>query len=408
MEHPSGFDLNRLERLTTHLQGRYIDEGKISGCQLALMRHGHLAYQRSLGQMDLGRGRSMADDAIFRIYSMTKPVTSVALMMLYERGLFQLDDPVSRWVPSWREQCVYVAGDGKGPFQTEPLRRSVSIRDLLRHTSGLTYGGQLMSVGVEHPVDYRYRSLQATSIDRHGSMLAFMDKLSQIPLAYQPGEQWMYSLATDACGALVEIISGQPFPEFLQEHIFDPLRMVDTGFQVRPHQRSRLVVNYRRDSNQRLELIDDSETSSYLDEPAFFSGGGGLVGTTADYLRFCEMLRRGGELDGVRVLGPRTLEMMTRNHLKDGKDLAAWALGMFSESPNRGVGFGLGFASVIDPVVAGVMGGGDYYWGGAASTLFLVDPREQISLVFMTQLMPSSTYNFRGQLKNIIYSAIVD
>jgi CubicO group peptidase (beta-lactamase class C family) len=408
MEHPSGFDLNRLERLTTHLQGRYIDEGKISGCQLALMRHGHLAYQRSLGQMDLGRGRSMADDAIFRIYSMTKPVTSVALMMLYERGLFQLDDPVSRWVPSWREQCVYVAGDGKGPFQTEPLRRSVSIRDLLRHTSGLTYGGQLMSVGVEHPVDYRYRSLQATSIDRHGSMLAFMDKLSQIPLAYQPGEQWMYSLATDACGALVEIISGQPFPEFLQEHIFDPLSMVDTGFQVRPHQRSRLVVNYRRDSNQRLELIDDSETSSYLDEPAFFSGGGGLVGTTADYLRFCEMLRHGGELDGARVLGPRTLEMMTRNHLKDGKDLAAWALGMFSESPNRGVGFGLGFASVIDPVVAGVMGGGDYYWGGAASTLFLVDPREQISLVFMTQLMPSSTYNFRGQLKSIVYSAIID
>jgi CubicO group peptidase (beta-lactamase class C family) len=408
MEHPSGFDLNRLERLTTHLQGRYIDEGKISGCQLALMRHGHLAYQRSLGQMDLQRGRSMADDAIFRIFSMTKPVTSVALMMLYERGLFQLDDPVCRWVPSWQEQCVYVAGDGGGPYQTEPLRRPVSIRDLLRHTSGLTYGGQLMSVGVEHPVDYRYRSLQATSTDRHGSMMGFMDKLSQIPLAYQPGEQWMYSLATDACGALVEIISGQAFPEFLQEHIFDPLGMVDTGFQVRPDQRSRLVANYRRDANQQLELIDDPETSRYLAEPTFFSGGGGLAGTTADYLRFCEMLRRGGELDGARILGPRTLEMMTRNHLKEGKDLSAWALGLFSESPNRGVGFGLGFASVIDPVVAGVMGGGDYYWGGAASTLFLVDPREEISLVFMTQLMPSSTYNFRGQLKNIIYSAIVE
>ena len=412
MKHPSGFDLNRLERLTTHLQGRYIDEGKISGCQLALMRHGHLAYQRSLGQMDLERGRSMADDAIFRIYSMTKPVTSVALMMLYERGLFQLDDPVSRWVPSWQEQCVYVAGDGDGDgdttFQTEPLHRPVSIRDLLRHTSGLTYGGQLMSVGVEHPVDYRYRSLRATSVDRHNGMMAFMDKLSQIPLAYQPGEQWMYSLATDACGALVEIIAGQAFPEFLQEHIFDPLNMVDTGFQVRPHQRSRFVANYRRDSNRQLEVIDDPEISRYLTEPVFFSGGGGLVGTTADYLRFCEMLRRGGELDGARILGPRTLDMMTRNHLKDGKDLSAWALGLFSESPNRGVGFGLGFASVIDPVIAGVMGGGDYYWGGAASTLFLVDPREQISLVFMTQLMPSSTYNFRGQLKSIIYSAIID
>jgi CubicO group peptidase (beta-lactamase class C family) len=412
MKHPSGFDLNRLERLTTHLQGRYIDEGKISGCQLALMRHGHLAYQRSLGQMDLQRGRSMADDAIFRIYSMTKPVTSVALMMLYERGLFQLDDPVSRWVPSWQEQCVYVAGDGDGDgdttFQTEPLHRPVSIRDLLRHTSGLTYGGQLMSVGVEHPVDYRYRSLRATSVDRHNGMMAFMDKLSQIPLAYQPGEQWMYSLATDACGALVEIISGQAFPEFLQDHIFDPLNMVDTGFQVRPHQRSRFVANYRRDSNRQLEVIDDPEISRYLTEPVFFSGGGGLVGTTADYLRFCEMLRRRGELDGARILGPRTLDMMTRNHLKDGKDLSAWALGLFSESPNRGVGFGLGFASVIDPVIAGVMGGGDYYWGGAASTLFLVDPREQISLVFMTQLMPSSTYNFRAQLKSIIYSAIID
>jgi CubicO group peptidase (beta-lactamase class C family) len=412
MKHPSGFDLNRLERLTTHLQGRYIDEGKISGCQLALMRHGHLAYQRSLGQMDLQRGRSMADDAIFRIYSMTKPVTSVALMMLYERGLFQLDDPVSRWVPSWQEQCVYVAGDGDGDgdttFQTEPLHRPVSIRDLLRHTSGLTYGGQLMSVGVEHPVDYRYRSLRATSVDRHNGMMAFMDKLSQIPLAYQPGEQWMYSLATDACGALVEIISGQAFPEFLQDHIFDPLNMVDTGFQVRPHQRSRFVANYRRDSNRQLEVIDDPEISRYLTEPVFFSGGGGLVGTTADYLRFCEMLRRRGELDGARILGPRTLDMMTRNHLKDGKDLSAWALGLFSESPNRGVGFGLGFASVIDPVIAGVMGGGDYYWGGAASTLFLVDPREQISLVFMTQLMPSSSYNFRAQLKSIIYSAIID
>ena len=407
MKHPSGFDLNRLERLTTHLQSRYIDEGKIPGCQLALMRNGHLAYQRSLGQMDLERGRSMADDAIFRIFSMTKPVTSVALMMLYERGLFQLDDPVSRWVPSWQAQSVYVAGDGKGPFQTESLRRPVSIRDLLRHTSGLTYGGQLMGVGVEHPVDHRYRALGATSRDPQGSMMGFMDKLSQIPLAYQPGEQWMYSLATDACGALVELIGGQAVPDFLQEHIFDPLGMVDTGFQVRPNQRSRLVANYRRDANRQLELIDDPETSPYLEVPKFVSGGGGLVGTTADYLRFCEMLRRRGELDGARILGSRTLEMMTRNHLKDGKDLSAWALGMFSESPNRGVGFGLGFASVIDPVVAGVMGGGDYYWGGAASTLFLVDPREQMSLVFMTQLMPSNTYNFRGQLKNMIYSAIV-
>jgi CubicO group peptidase (beta-lactamase class C family) len=328
-------------------------------------------------------------------------------MSLYEQGLFQLDDPVSRWVPSWDRQQVYVSGEGE-TMRTEAPVRPVSIRDLLRHTAGLTYGGGLPGVGIQPPVDPVYRSLKVRSVGGSDSMVTFMDKLGQIPLAYQPGERWMYSLATDACGALVEIISGMPFAQYLQQTIFDPLGMTDTAFHVSADKQPRLAANYQRGADKQLALIDDPATSAYLKVPGFCSGGGGLTGTTADYLRFCEMLRRGGELDGARIIGPRTLAMMHMNHLKDGQDLTTAAIGAFSETANAGVGFGLGFASTMDQVAAGVLGGGDYYWGGAASTIFAIDPKEQLSMVFMTQLMPSSTFNFRGQLKNLLYGAIVD
>jgi len=235
-----------------------------------------------------------------------------------------------------------------------------------------------------------------------------MAKLGQVPLVFQPGTQWMYSLATDVCGALVERISGKPFDQYLQDEIFGPLGMVDTAFQVAPDKAHRFAANYQRQPDKSLSVIDDPTTSAYLEKPKFLSGGGGLTGTTSDYMRFCEMLRRGGELDGVRILGPRTLDLMTRNHLPDGKDLTELALGSFSETSNRGVGFGLGFASTMDVVSTGTLGEGDFYWGGAASTIFWVDPHEELSVVFMTQLMPSGTFNFRGQLKNIIYSAMVD
>ena len=407
MTHPSGLDIKRLDRITEHLQRQYIDKGRIAGCQMAITRRGHAAYFRSFGLMDLAAAKPMADDTIFRIYSMTKPITSVALMSMYEQGLFQLDDPVSRWVPSWDRQQVYVSGEGEA-MRTEAPLRPVSIRDLLRHTAGLTYGGGLPGVGIQHPVDPVYRSLKIRSVGGSDSMATFMDKLGQIPLAYQPGERWMYSLATDACGALVEIISGMPFAQYLQQTIFDPLGMTDTAFQVSADKQPRLAANYQRGADKQLALIDDPATSAYLKAPGFCSGGGGLTGTTADYLRFCEMLRRGGELDGARIIGPRTLAMMHMNHLKDGQDLTTAAIGAFSETSNAGVGFGLGFASTMDQVAAGVLGGGDYYWGGAASTIFAIDPKEQLSMVFMTQLMPSSTFNFRGQLKNLLYGAIVD
>ena len=405
----TGLSVPRLERITEHLERAYIGPGKIAGCQVAVARHGHLAYFRSLGNMDLARGRAMPDDALFRIYSMTKPITSVALMTLFERGHFQLNDPVSRFFPAWKDQRVWKSGSGPDMVTEAPIR-PLSMRDMLCHTGGLTYGAQLAALGVPDPhpaVNDVYAKLGV----RRGAgetLSQLMDKLAGVPLLYQPGERWMYSLSTDVCGALVERISGRRFDEYLCETIFRPLGMKDTGFFVRPEEKSRLSANYRRGPDKRLHLIDDPETSDCLAEPSFFSGGGGLISTTEDYLRFCEMLRRGGELDGARILGPRTIDLMRRNHLKNGADLTQMAIGTFSETANEGVGFGLGFAMTLDSVKNGAIGEGDYYWGGAASTIFWIDPKEDLVVVFMTQLMPSGTFNFRGQLKSLVYSAIVD
>jgi CubicO group peptidase (beta-lactamase class C family) len=403
----TGLDAGRLERITEHLERNYIGPGKIPGCQVSIARHGHLAYFKSFGSMDLERGKPTRDDTIYRIYSMTKPITSVALMTLYEQGYFQLNDPVSRYVPSWKNHQVWVSGEG-AEMKTERPIRPVTFRDVLSHTAGLTYGGGLPGVGIQHPIDKVYRALKIRSLDGADTMAEFMDKLGQVPLRYQPGTAWMYSLATDVCGALVEIISGKPFAQYLEETIFQPLGMKDTAFQVTPDRIDRFAANYERGPDKKLKLIDDPATSSFTREPGFKSGGGGLTGTSADYLRFCEMLRRGGELDGHRVLGPRTIALMHMNHLPGGKQLTDLALGGFSETAYDGVGFGLGFASTLGEVEAGGLGAGDYYWGGAASTIFWVDPKEDLSVVFMTQLMPSGTFNFRGQLKSIVYASIID
>lgn len=396
----AGFDPARLERITGHLNANYIEPGKIAGCQVVVSRHGQPAYFRSFGLMDRERSKPMADDTIFRIYSMTKPITSVALMTLYEQGHFQLNDPVHRFIPEWRDQKVWVSGD-VDEMQLETPGQPMTMRHVLSHTAGLTYGA------TNHPVDKAYRR-HGVNRDRSETLRTFIEKLALAPLRYQPGERWMYSFATDVCGYLVEAISGQPFDQYLQEVIFDPLGMRDTSFWVRPEKLSRFAANYQRQPDKTLKLIDDPERSTYLQNPSFFSGGGGLTSTTADYLRFCEMLRRGGELDGARILGPRTIDLMTRNHLAGGKDLTQMAIGAFSETAYEGVGFGLGFAMTLDEVDAGSLGAGDYYWGGAASTIFWVDPVEDLVVIFMTQLMPSATFNFRGQLKNIVYSAIVD
>lgn len=405
----AGFDPQRLERITEHLERAYVGPGKIAGCQTLVARHGQVAYFKSMGLADLDRGTPIADDTIFRLFSMTKPITSVALMQLYEQGYFQLNDRVSRVIPEWRDMGVYESGEGEH-IRTRPPKRPMTFGHLLSHQSGLSYGDGLVQLGAEapsHPADAAYGAL-GVQRGRNDTLAEFVGRLSTVPLRFDPGDNWMYSYSTDVCGYLVEALSGRRFDRYLEENIFGPLGMKDTAFFVPPEKADRLAANYTRRRDKTLKLIDDPETSPYLEEPAMHAGGSGLVGTTADYLRFSEMLRRGGELDGARILGPRTIDLMHQNHITGGKDLSQVALGTFAETPYDGVGFGLGFAMTLDAVKAGTIGAGDYYWGGAASTIFWVDPAEDLVAIFMTQLIPSGTFNFRGQLKSIIYGAIVD
>ena len=405
----TGLSAARLERITQLLQDHYVGPGKIAGAQALVARHGRVAYSRSFGLMDRERHRQWTDDTIVRIYSMTKPIASIALMMLWERGLFQLDDPVTKVLPEWEDLRVWVSGE-RETMQTEPLQRPITFRHILSHTSGLTYGTLLESLGIpprRHPVASAYKALKVR-LEQEEDLDAFVGKLGQLPLRYQPGRQWMYSLATDVIGALVQRISGKRFDVFLQEEISGPLRMVDTGFHVPPDRADRLAACYARQADKTTALQDDPRESPYRHPPAFFSGGGGLASTMTDYHRFCEMLRRGGELDGARIIGPRTLALMTANHLPGGASLAELALDSFSETTPIGVGFGLGFAMTVDGVRAGSPSQGDYFWGGAASTMFFVDPVQDMIVIFLTQLLPSTTFNFRGQIKNIVYSALED
>jgi len=405
----TGFETGRLDRIGDHLRRNYIDSGKVAGCQVLVARHGHLAYQQSFGLRDRERATPWSDDTVVRLYSMTKPITSIALMMLYERGLFQLNDPVSRYIPGWGEHQVWVSGRG-AEMDTVPPNRPISFRDLLSHQAGLTYGmilNRLTGAEAGHPVDEVYDQ-QDIWRGENETLDTFVAKLGKVPLRYQPGERWQYSLATDVCGYLVQAISGKRFDRFLAEEIFEPLGIKDTAFWVRPENADRFAACYQREADKSLSLADDPRTSNYLKEPSYLGGGGGLVGTIADYHRFCEMLRRGGELDGARIVSPRTIDLMKMNHLAGGGDLHSLAYGAFSESAYEGVGFGLGFASTLDQVRTQSLGIGDFYWGGAASTIFWVDHAEDLCVVFLTQLLPSSTFNFRGQLKSIIYGAIAE
>jgi CubicO group peptidase (beta-lactamase class C family) len=286
-------------------------------------------------------------------------------------------------------------------FETEPCKRPMTIGDLFMHTSGLTYGFMHAT-----NIDRAYRKLQV-GVHRPGYTLKdMMDQLAELPLEFSPGERWNYSVATDVLGYLVEVISGQSLPDYLRAVIFEPLGMNDTSFEIEPGKLDRFASCYERNLNKEMVLEDDGQNSKFSNL-SFYSGGGGLLSTVGDYYRFCQMLSNGGSLDGKRVIGSRTLAFMTRNHLPGGADMSEFATGGFSESAYEGVGFGLGFATKIDPVRNGYPGStGSFFWGGLASTLFWVDPAEELVVVFMTQLMPSSTFNFRGQLENIIYGAL--
>lgn len=395
-----GLSSSRLQYLDRYLQQRYLDTRRLP-CALTLIeRRGQLAHLSLQGHMDVERARPLQQDTIFRIYSMTKPLTSVALMMLVEEGLISLDDPVHRYIPQWRNLGVYEAGF-IGTFRTRPTAAPMRIIDLLRHTSGLTYGLQQRT-----NVDAAYRKFGYGDPAGAGTLEAMIEGLAKIPLEASPGEVWNYSVSTDVLGYLMGKVSGLPFEEFLRQRILAPLGMVDTDFHVPSAKASRFAACYAATPDGRMKLQDDPQTSPYLRPPSFISGGGGLVSTAADYLRFCRMLLNGGALEGTRLLSPKTIELMTVNHLPGGKELTDMSVALFSEASYAGVGFGLGFAVTTSPARSLVPGSaGDFSWGGMASTYFWIDPREQLIVIFMTQLMPSTIYNIRRELRTLVYSA---
>jgi len=381
----AGFSSVRLRKIDGWMN-RWIGDGRLAGMSVLVHRRGLLAYEHHAGQADIARGLAMGPDSIIRIYSMTKPLTSATLLMLYEDGLFQLDDPISSVLPSFRDMSVY-AGEGRDPV---PADRAITYRDLLTHTSGLTYGFMNATA-----VDAMYRDGGVDFQTSDATLAEVVDRAAAMPLLAQPGTAWNYSIATDVLGHLVAVLSGQPFERFLHDRVIAPLGMTDTAFSVAPDKLGRFAANYARGEDGRAALLDDPATSNFATPRAIASGGGGLTGTGRDYLRFCRMMLNGGTLNGERLLGRKTIELMTANHL--GGDMASMGQARFSESSYAGIGFGLGFSVMLDPA-----------WGGAASTAFWIDPAEDMAVILLTQLTPSSTYPIRKELRVLTYGAIVD
>ena len=397
----SGMSGAALARIDDHLKRKYVEAGRLAGTQLLVYRRGQIVHNAVQGLADVERKVAVADDTIFRIYSMTKPITTVAFMMLVEEGRVALDEPVHKYIPEWAGLGVFQAGVAP-LFLTRPPARPMLIIDLLRHTSGLTYGFQQRT-----NVDAAYRAQKIGEVEKSGTLASMIADLAKIPLEFSPGEAWNYSVATDVVGYLVEKISGMPFEQFLQQRIFDPLGMVDTGFVVPEDKIPRLVDAWAMAPGNGVTLFDRGEASLWATPTGFCSGGGGLVSSTADYHRFCSMMLAGGTLDGTRILGRKTIELMTMNHLPGRSDLASLSTSLFSETQNAGVGFGLGFAVNQDPARTMLPGSiGEYYWGGMFSTAFFIDPVEQLTMIFMTQLTPSSSWPIRRELKTLIYSAL--
>lgn len=398
-----GFDPVRLARIDPHF-ARYVDEGLLAGWQIAVARRGEVVHASTYGMRDREAGRPVQDDTIWRAYSMTKPLTSVAVMQLWEQGRFELTDEVSRFIPSFADVRVYDRGSAQRPF-TVPAVEPVRVWHLLSHTAGLTYGFLNTSV-----VDTIYRAQgYEWGVPPGMDLQTACDAWAALPLLFQPGTAWGYSVATDVLGRLVEVVSGQSLDAYLAEHVTGPLGMVDTTFWVEPERAERLAALYTPDPATGLAVRLDTFGAAALRKPTFLSGGGGTVTTAADYHRFTQALLGEGETDGVRLLGSRTLRWMTQNHLPGGLDLGALSTGGFAETNFSGVGFGLGFATVLDPMPSRTLTSrGEYYWGGAASTAFWVDPTEEVTALLFTQLLPSSTHPLRPQLRQLVYSALVD
>ena len=398
----TGFDTARLARIEPFVKENYLDNGKLPNAQVLVAHRGEIAHFSSQGPAREG-GKAIDDASLFRIASMTKPVTSIAFMMLLEEGKVALDTPVHRVLPEFRELGVYNGGGGGVPFATKQLTRPMLMLDLLRHTSGLTYGFQNRS-----NVDLAMREGKFENWHGNLDLDGFIGALGKLPLEFSPGDEWNYSVSTDVLGAVVQRLEGKSLDQVFADRIFRPLGMDDTFFAVPEGKIDRLTDCYTFVPGKGKVMYDRGAESAWSRMPKLVSGGGGLVSTALDYHKFCRMLLNHGELDGVRIVGRKTLELMTMNHLPGGSDLSTMSRSLFSEAANAGTGFGLGFAVNLDPAKSMVPGSaGEFYWGGMFSTAFFVDPIEQVTMIFMTQLSPSSTYPIRRELKTLIYSALV-
>ena len=381
-----GFSSDRLERMQTKAES-YVDEGKTAGVLTMIARKGEVIHFETHGMRDIEARLPMEYDTIFRIYSMTKPITSVAVMMLYEEGHFQLDDPIHVYIPAFESTMVYDE-EAEGDDKLVKPERPMTIRDLLTHTSGLTYG-----IFGNTPVDIMYREAQLFNPTQDlGGMVS---KLAALPLLHHPGEKWTYGLSTDVLGYLVEVISGMSLGDFFQERIFDPLKMVDTGFYVPSEKLDRFATNYMYAEDGSLRVQDGGGTSPYTQPQRMASGGGGLVSTASDYLRFSQMMLNGGTLDGVRILSPKTVELMTKNHL--------------DHEYNPGRGFGLGYSIVTDIAATQISGTeGTYWWAGLANTYFIIDPEEEMIAMMWTQLFSGGEFRLRDEFHIGVYQAMVE
>lgn len=391
-----GFSTDRLERVRPVMQA-YVDQKKLPGVITLVSRRGKVVHFERFGLMDIEANKPMQADTIFRIYSMTKPITCVAMMMLYEEGRFQLDDPISKFIPAFADVKVFgKTNDGK--IKLSDLEREITIRDLMTHTSGLTYGSFEAS-----PVAAMYQ--EAGLFNRARTLQENVQELVKLPLVNQPGTVWRYSVSTDVLGHLVELIADMPFDAFLEQRIFAPLHMTDSGFYVPKEKIDRFAALYSPADNGRLELTDPPATGEYSKPPSLFSGGGGLVSTTTDYLQFAQMVLNGGELDGTRLLGRKTIEFMTTNHIPD----QLMPLQIAHDWVLHGYGYGLGFGVIMNVAQSQVLGSSNISgWGGAASTHFWIDPKEELLGIIMTQLSPIYYYPIEQQFKVLIYQALVD
>lgn len=395
-----GFSSDRLSRINPWLEA-YVTESKLPFAEVVVARKGRVAYSKMYGLRSIENGNAVLQNGIYRIYSMTKLITTVAALSLFEEGAFMLDDPIHLYLPEFENSKVYMSGTYESMKCVKAVT-PITIRQLMNHTSGLTYGTFDPS-----PVG---RAMRAAKIDfgnLEESLEVMVQRLGEIALCFQPGTQWRYGVSTDVLGRIIEVVTGKSLEQVFRERIFEPLGMGNTFFSVPRKLIENFCSLYTKTTNECLKKLEHAEESRFLSPVIMHSGGGGLISSTADYFKFIEMIRCGGEYEGERILGRKTVDLMTMNHLPG--DMASMGQATFSEMPTTGIGFGLGGAVLLDPVKAQILGSkGEFSWGGMASTAFWIDRNEEISVIFMTQLIPSSSYNIRRELRVLVYQALVN